>query len=329
MSEESPEKLQRLAEESYTTFLQLVPVKPPPQSVIYAPLISKKRCVGSIILMSFRDANAFTPSHIHLLQAIANDVAMVVENIELSKEAEEARVLRETDRLKSQFISAVSHELRTPLTSIKGYSTSLLRQDVSWDEETKREFLQAIDEKADELQDLIDKLLQTAKVEAGSIKINKEPVLVSHLAQEVVAEASSRDGKHQLEVDFPSPFPVIEGDAHYLRVILRNLIDNAIKYSPAGGKIRVSGRRYADKILVSVSDQGIGIPVEHQQRIFDRFYRIENELTRRTSGSGLGLFIVRGLVEAHGGEVWVESTKGGGSTFFFTLPVERVETTES
>ncbi|HLC23762.1 MAG TPA: ATP-binding protein [Dehalococcoidia bacterium] len=237
-----------------------------------------------------------------------------------TRAVEEAKARSEADRLKSQFISAMSHELRTPLTSIKGYSTSLLRDDVEWDKTTTREFLSAIDQKADELTALIDKLLQMSKIEGGAIKLDKEPVVLSRLVERVLKDNGFRSPKHQLSEELPADFPIFEADVRYLELVLHNLVENAIKYSPDGGHITVSGKFGAKEITFSVQDEGSGIPPEHLGKVFDRFYRVENSLTRRVAGTGLGLSITKGLVEAHGGRIWVESTTGKGSIFYVMLP---------
>jgi len=275
--------------------------------------------------VSFKDAEAFSESDRLLLQAIADYTAIVIEKSQLTKEAEEARALHEADRLRSQFISSVSHELRTPLTLIKGYATSLLRQNVSWDENTQREFLLVIDEKTDELRDLIDKLLLSAKLEAGALKLEKEPLLISRLAQKIVEEIGPRAKKHKFTIKFAPSLPVIEADVRCIEQVLRNLIENAIKYSPEGGKIVISGEVKDSKIIASVSDEGIGIPPEHRDKVFERFHRVDNPLTSGVPGSGLGLSIVKGHIEAHGGEVWLESMVGKGSQFYFSLPLEQLE----
>ncbi|MBM2824555.1 MAG: hypothetical protein HW402_219 [Dehalococcoidales bacterium] len=295
------------------------------QSYIYADISHQNQNAGSIIIASFREGQVFFPSDNRLLQAIADYITIAIERAQLTKEAEKARALSETDRLRSQFISSVSHELRSPLTLIKGYSTSLLRQDVSWDKQTEREFLQIIDERTDELRDLIDKLLQSAKLEAGALKLEKEPVLMPQLARRVVEDAELRAKKHQLTLRFPSSFPVVEADLRCMEQVLRNLVQNAIKYSREGGEIIIAGEVKEDKIIVSVSDEGIGIPPEHQDRVFERFYRVDNPVTRGTPGSGLGLSIAKGHVEAHGGKIWLESAPGKGSRFYFSLPLEREE----
>ncbi len=239
-----------------------------------------------------------------------------------TKEAEQARALQEADRLRSEFISSVSHELRTPLTLIKGYSTSLLRENVTWDRETQREFLQIIDEKTDELRELIDKLLQSAKLEAGALKLEKEPVLMPRLARKIVEDLATRAKNHKFILRFAPFFPVVEVDNRCMEQVLRNLAENAIKYSPQGSEIVIAGEVEDGEIIISVSDNGTGIPPEHQRKVFERFYRLDNLLTRSTSGSGLGLFITKGHVEAHGGRIWLESVVGSGSKFSFSLPAD-------
>ncbi len=322
MVETHDEKQKDIIKEAVTAFLQSDNLRSRVQSAISAEVLHGNRYIGSLIMISFRDSQAFSESDRHLLQAIADYIAIAIERAQLTKEAEEARALHEADRLRSQFISSVSHELRTPLTLIKGYSTSLLRQNVSWDEETQQEFLQIIDEKTDELRDLIDKLLQSAKLEAGALKLEKEPVLIPQLTQKIVEDIASRAKKHKLTIEFAPSFPVIEADIRCMEQVLRNLVENAIKYSPEGGEIIIAGDIKEDEILISVSDNGIGIPPEHRDRVFERFYRVDSPLTRGASGSGLGLSITKGHIEAHDGKIWLESTLGKGSKFCFSLPLD-------
>ena len=325
ISEPADDGQKDMVKEAVTALLQPNALLSKVPGYLYAEVFHKNRHIGSLIIISLKDAGAFSESDRHLLQAVADYVAIAIERSELTKEAEEARALHEADRLRSQLISSVSHELRTPLTLIKGYSTSLLRQDASWDEETQREFLQTIDEKTDELRGLIDKLLQSAKLEAGALKLEKEPVLIPRLARKVVEEIASRAKKHDFTLDFTSSFPVVEADVRCMEQVLHNLIENAIKYSPKGGKIAIAGKVKDDKVLVSVSDEGVGIPLEHQNKVFERFHRVDSVQTRGTPGSGLGLSITKGHVEAHGGEVWLESTVGKGSKFYFSLPFDQEE----
>ena len=306
-----------------TSFLQSEACAARVKSSVRGEVLHRGQHIGSLVMVSFRKDQAFSDSDRNLVQAIADDIAIACERALLTKEAEEARALYQADRLRSEFISSVSHELRTPLTLIKGYSTSLLRQDTSWDKQTEQEFLQIIDEKTDELRDLIDKLLQSAKLEAGALKLEKEPVLIPRLAQKIKEEVTTRARKHQITLDFAPSFPVVEADVRCLEQVLRNLVENAVKYSREGSVVTIGGDFDGDKVVVSVNDDGQGIPVEHQGRLFERFYRVDSPSNHGIGGSGLGLSIVKGHVEAHGGKVWLESAAGKGSHFFFSLPLEK------
>ncbi len=292
------------------------------KSHAFAEISHRGRNAGSMIMINTSSTHAFTDSDQRLLQGIADYIAVAIERAQLTRQAEEAGALREADRLRSQFISSVSHELRSPLTLIKGYSTSLLRQDVAWDRPTEQEFLRVIDEKTDVLRDLIDKLLQSAKLEAGALKLVKEPVLIPQLAHKAVDDAELKAKGHRFTVDFPPSFPVVEADLRCLEQVLHNLLQNAVKYSPAGSEIVVRGETNDGSVVVSVADQGIGISTEHQDKVFGRFYRVDDPLVRSTGGSGLGLSIIKGHIEAHGGRVWLESEPGQGSRFYFSLPIE-------
>ena len=232
---------------------------------------------------------------------------------------------RESDAMKAQLLSTVSHELRTPLASIKGFATTLLRQDVKWDEATQRDFLRIIEEETDRLAEIIDNLLDMSQIEAGALRITKEPTQLRQMIREVVDEMRMRTEAHYFVVDLPAELPRVLVDPRRIRQVLHNLIGNAIKYSK-GGQITVACEVEGDHqgdlghVVVSVSDQGDGIPPQYLDRIFERFFQIDGASTRRVGGSGLGLSISRGIIEAHEGKIWVESVVGQGSTFRFTLP---------
>jgi signal transduction histidine kinase len=224
--------------------------------------------------------------------------------------------------MKSTFISVISHELKTPVALIKGYAGTLRRQDADWDQEIIRESLEIIEEESDRLAQLIDNLLDASRLQAGQLKLDRSDVNLAEMAARVVREFRTQSNRHTFEVDFASEYPIVQGDAERLRQVITNLISNAIKYSPDSGKIIVSGRYDDSQVYVAVSDQGIGIPAGERERIFDRFYRVDSALSRRTQGAGLGLYLAKSVVEAHGGRIWVSSTPGQGSTFVFTLPRE-------
>jgi PAS domain S-box-containing protein len=227
---------------------------------------------------------------------------------------------RQTEELKSTFVSVVSHELKTPVALIKGYAETLRREDANWDKDTVQDSLGVIAEEADHLTHLIDNLLEASRIQAGGLKLQPTDVPLARLAEKVVDGFRTQTDAHTFDLDFPPEFPPVWGDPERLQEVLSNLVSNAIKYSPEGGTIWVGGRIDQTGVTVYVADQGIGIPAEEQARIFDRFHRVESGLHRRTEGTGLGLYLVKAIIEAHGGRVWVESAPGRGSIFMFTLP---------
>jgi PAS domain S-box-containing protein len=229
---------------------------------------------------------------------------------------------REAEEMKSTFISVISHELKTPVALIKGYAGTLNREDAEWDQETVRESLAVIEEETDRLTELIDNLLDVSRMQAGAFTLEIGFVDLHLLAEKTVGKFRTQTSRHTFVLDFPSDLPTVPGDEGRLRQVLDNLLSNAIKYSPDGGQIRVSGRADNRQIYIAVTDEGIGIPEDEQENIFDRFYRLRSGVSERTKGAGLGLFLIKAIVEAHGGWVWVESQPGQGSTFVFTLPRE-------
>jgi PAS domain S-box-containing protein len=233
---------------------------------------------------------------------------------------------RVVEQMKSDFVTAVSHELRTPLTSIYGFAETLLRQDVLFGEEERRTFLGYIASESERLTGIVDQLLNVARLDTGDLQVNLAPVDIRPIVSEVVraAEQSGSGTGHRFVVELPDEPLGAEADGEKLRQVLGNLVDNAVKFSPDGGTVTVLARRADDRVEVRVVDEGIGIPEEEQRRIFTRFYRGES-VTRDpgASGTGLGLFIARGLVNEMNGSMWVDSREGTGSTFGFDLAPAR------
>jgi PAS domain S-box-containing protein len=228
---------------------------------------------------------------------------------------------REVERAKSDFVSVVSHELRTPLSSILGFSELMLTREISG--EKQRQWLEIILRESLRLSSLIDDLLDLSRIEAGRIELKREPLNLRELIQERVELAQQQSEKHVVEAKLPADLPPVPADKHRVERVLTNLLSNAIKYSPEGSRVTVSARVNPDKgeIQISVADQGIGIPQEHQHKVFERFHMVDPALTRKTGGTGLGLTVSKASVELHGGRIWVESEVGKGSTFHFTLPL--------
>lgn len=291
------------------------------QSAVSVPLTIGQTELGVLILENRREPHAFRPSELTFLQHVADLVALSIENFRLREELQTAQALSEANRLKAELISTLAHEMRTPLTSIKGYSTALLMEEASFSPETQREFLEIIDEECDVLQDLIHDLLESSIIDAGFLKLEMQPVVLPRLVQAVVDDFARRSHRHRLVVDFPEDFPLVDADPDRIMQVLRNLLDNAVKYSPDGGLVVVRGEVRPGHVVISVADQGVGIAPEHLNRLFEKFFRIKSGLGRHVVGSGLGLPIARTIVESHGGQIWAESQVGQGSTFYFTIPL--------
>jgi len=232
---------------------------------------------------------------------------------------------RMVEQVKSDFVAAVSHELRTPLTSIYGFAETLLREDVLFGEEERRIFLGYIASESERLTEIVDQLLNVARLDAGDLHVEPEPIDVASVVSEVVetvGEASALNG-HSFELDLPQEPLAAAADRDKLRQVFSILVENALKFSPQGGTVTVGARRTDDAVEVRVVDQGAGIPAGEQERIFRKFYRAESTVRDGGGGTGLGLFIARELVTAMGGRIWVESAEGEGSSFAFELPVAR------
>jgi two-component system phosphate regulon sensor histidine kinase PhoR len=220
--------------------------------------------------------------------------------------------------------------LRTPLTAIKGFVSTLLQDHENYfDNQTRSEFYEIIDNECDRLKRLIDDLLSVSRIEAGkSLEMRSASFSPLKVGIRVVRAHKAFAKQNQLILDAPKELPTIIGDADKLEQILNNLLSNAIKYSPQGGEIRLIMRAENGQLKISVKDHGIGIPADKLERIFDKFERVDNSDTRRTGGTGIGLFLVKHLVAQHGGKVWAESKLGEGSTFHFEMPIAGIEADE-
>ncbi len=245
----------------------------------------------------------------------------ITEIREREKRERELEVLRDVDKLRSQFLANISHELRTPLTSIKGFVSTLLRTDVKWEEKDERDFLETIDREANRLTRLISDLLDISRLDAGALKLDRDVYHLSEILESVQGNLASLTARHKLEVTAPAKLPPVYVDETRVGQVLTNLVENATKYSDEGTKISIEARHRGDEVTVSVADEGSGIPEDFLDKLFNRFYQVEDVATGRKKGTGLGLSISRGIVEAHGGKIWVKSRPGAGSKFSFTLPV--------
>ncbi|MGA7221601.1 MAG: ATP-binding protein [Candidatus Acidiferrales bacterium] len=231
--------------------------------------------------------------------------------------------LRRLERVRQDFVANVSHEFKTPLTAIQGFAETLLAGALD-DPSNNRRFLEIIRNHAIRLARLTNDLLKLARIEAGKLEVEYFTVglmeLIEACAETTLLKASRKD--ITLEIEVPPKLPAVRGDAGLLRDVLQNLLDNAIQYTPQGGHIRVTADAGDSDAVISVADTGIGIPLADQERIFERFYRVDAARSREAGGTGLGLSIAKHIVEAHGGKLWVESAVGQGSRFSFSIPLD-------
>jgi two-component system sensor histidine kinase KdpD len=289
------------------------------------PLQVDQRLVGVLELI-YSSGAGLDPQRDRLLATLVNGTAVALEQERLFREQQEAILARERDRLKSALLSSISHDLRTPLAGIKAAASSLLQEDVQWSGEDQRTFIADIDAEADRLIRLVSNLLDLSRIEAGALQPNKEWEDVGELIDHVVQRLQHRFCTHPITTVIAPDLPLARFDAVHIEQVLTNLIENAIKYSPDGSAVTVAARAIVShagnpELHLSVTDQGIGISAPEKAKIFDKFYRVAGT-GHRVGGMGMGLAIAKGLVEANGGYIMVDSEVGQGSTFTVVLPLD-------
>ena len=296
---------------------------PEAEALTIMPLEGPNGTLG-ILYLSRSGGDPPGPEQRRTLEAICNQIAVAVENARLLEVLRQLEAQGEVQRLKAELISAVSHELRTPLGFIKGYATTLLREDVApIDAATRREFLQIIDEETTKLQKMIDDLLDTSRFQAGRLRVERRPTALAELVAKAVSRARPglADLGHDVAVRLPDEDVRVLADPMRVEQVLDNLLNNAARYSDPDTPIEVAVAPNNGNAIVSVTDHGDGIPEAEQEHVFEPFHRGENSRRRGVNGAGLGLAVCRGIVEAQSGHIWVESAPDGGSTFKFTLPL--------
>lgn len=280
------------------------------------PLVVAGRQLGVLAVVADASSPTFTPEEVQLLELLAGQAAVALENARLFEAAARARALEELNRLKSEFISTVSHELRTPLTYIHGYAELLLRR--QFEPDMAAEAVGEIHGAAVRMARLVDDLLDLSRMEAGRLTLRPTRIELPELLRAAAAASGVQAGREiRLEL---AELPPLLADPDRLRQVLDNLLSNAQRYAPSG-RVTVRARADGERVRVEVIDEGPGLSREEQARVFEPFYRGANSEVLPLRGGGLGLTIVRRLVEAHGGRVGLTSRPGRGSTFWFTLPV--------
>ncbi|MGQ9521744.1 MAG: GAF domain-containing protein [Anaerolineae bacterium] len=290
---------------------------------ITVPLWREERIIGVIVLESARPGQ-FDQDALDYVVRLADHAAIVVENARLFAAVEAAnQAVEATKQAKTDIISFISHELKQPMTAIKGYTDLLLKGLVGDLTETQRSFLEVIRSNVNRMDTMVQELLDISRIEAGRLRLEIGQVALREAVEEAIRVIRQEiEAKRQtLEVDIAEPLPPVRADRNRVIQILINLLSNAYKYTPEGGHIRVTVQPNGGFVVCSVSDTGIGIAPEEQERLFTKFFRSQHPAVRNVPGTGLGLVITKNLVELHGGRIWVESEPGKGSTFAFTLPV--------
>lgn len=294
------------------------PAEPPSiASAACVPIGAGARRFG-VLCAASHDRRTFRDDDLNFLRAVANVLATAVERHRIEVQESTARNLR------NAFVGVISHELRTPITTIYGSSKLLQRPGSSMSDETRAQVLADIEAEADRLRRLVEDLLVLSRAESGRLDVSDEPILVGHIVRRATAAEQVRYPGWRFVVDVAADLPTSSGEETAVEQVVRNLITNAAKYSPAGSTIQVIAEAPGDEIVVRVLDEGVGIAADEVDRLFELFYRSAGA-AKRASGAGIGLFVCRQLVEAMGGRVWASPRPTGGSEFGFALPVQQPE----
>lgn len=273
---------------------------------------------GALVFIRFGGPE-FTADQIHLSEFVAVHVAQLLDHRNLVAQIAKLEARRQLDNLQDEFVAMISHELLTPLGFIKGYATTLMREDTTWEDNVRREFLSIIDEEADRLRELIENLMDSSKLKAGTMSMAFQPVRVDTLLKDITLRSKSYHENLQIDLKILHPGLQIYADPSRLAQVFDNLIGNAVKYAP-GSRITITLDKLDNQTCITLRDYGPGISSEHIEKIFNRFYRVDQHHAVR--GSGLGLYICRMIIEGHQGSITAESTPGRGTTFHVILPCE-------
>jgi len=284
----------------------------------YLPLTGTHRTLGVLAVRPTQKRRLLLPEQRHLLETFAGQIALAIERSQLAEEAEVARVAAEAENLRSTLLASISHDLRTPLAVIRGASSALNDPDLTLGAEARAHLSHLIDSKAEEMSELISNVLDLMRFEAGEVQLRRDWQGVDDLVGTALARLTGRFGGREVEVALPPDLPPVHVDAPLVTQVLVNLLENAIKHTPAGTRITLSAEAQSGAVRVLVDDTGPGLPPGDPERLFVKFQRGREE--SNTGGAGLGLAICRAIVNAHGGRITAAPRSGGGARFAFTLP---------
>lgn len=289
---------------------------------LFIPLSAGQKTIGVLGVQFENRDEPITPARRRLLEGLANQAAIALERTRLADEMERNKVFTETEKLRSALLSSISHDLRTPLASILGSVTSMLEYEADYTPETRRELLSTIQEETERLNRFVSNLLDITQLEAGRLVPNRSWMELEDVLGSSLARVHGLLHSHRLVTEIEPNLPLLRLDFVLMQQVLVNLLDNAAKYSPPSSRITVRARQSADRVRLEIVDEGVGIPEEEREKVFDKFYRVMGG-DRRVAGTGLGLSICRGIVEAHDGQIRaLPGLNGKGTTMWIELPVE-------
>lgn len=296
----------------------------PASQVAAVPLKTGEHRYGVLVLGSLQDSPAFSDRDLGFVTVLADLISLAIDRARMVEEAAAALEAQLSGRLRAEALATLSHELRTPLAAIKGYSTALLLEGIEWPDDKRREFLKLIDSECDDLETMITDILDSSLIDVGQMALEYQPVRLERLAREIADEMQSRTEIHRLVADFPKQFPILDADPRRIKQVMRNILDNSIKYSPDGGLIVIRGEVRTHDVVLEFSDQGVGLSPEDLIPLFDKYFRVKAPTGYHVAGTGLGLPVARAIVESHGGHIWAESKVGEGTTLSFSVPLTEI-----
>lgn len=290
------------------------------------PLVASGDWLGNL-LVYYTQEHQFNHIELRHLKILVDQATITLYNLQLLEVEEESRHDAErANEIKTEFLAMISHELRTPLTSIIGFTTTLLAKDVNWEPEEQLDFIRTIQQEADRLQELIDHLLDLSRLEAGMLPISPQPHSIFEITQDALPQLNTLTAGKTLFINLPDTLPLINVDAKRIAQVLVNLVRNAAAYAPDGTEISLTANVRGGFVQINISDQGPGIPASEHRKVFKAFQRGKNIEHGSLQGAGLGLAICKGLVEAHGGHIWIKKKTTPGATIAFTVPMAPLHT---
>ncbi|MDD5369690.1 MAG: HAMP domain-containing sensor histidine kinase [Anaerolineaceae bacterium] len=309
---------------------QVIHIHPEPESglierldlphLLAMPLLVEGTPRGALVLIRF-GGPSYTDQNIRVVAYLVDGIAQILRYIDLNRQLTHLEAKQRQVRLQEDFVSTISHELLTPLGFIKGYTTTLMRSDATWDEKTQHEFLTIIDEETDRLQELLDNMLDSARLQSGILLMEFQPVRLDALLRDVILRIEQHHKDLRIKLNTTQPSRSIQGDPRRLAQVFENLVGNAIKYAP-GSPLSIDVAENDQLVHLSLRDRGPGIPSQYVPHLFERFFR-NPEQAPNVRGTGLGLFICRQIIEAHQGYITIESEAGEGTTVHIDLPYDQ------